>query len=227
MATTQRRWNRLALAILGAGLVCLLAAGVLIGRMILDDGNSGVGTSTPIGNVNAIQTPAPSPTAPPSEAPIAHLAIPRFGIDAPVIVLGVDANNVMEAPDGPEDVAWYDFSRRPGFGSNAVFSGHVDWAGYGPAVFYNLKDLELGDIIQVRLQDGTVYDYSVINRENVGSSPTQEQLDQIVGSTPNEIITLITCGGTFDSSIGEYDQRVIVRAERVRGDTPPSVSEAN
>jgi hypothetical protein len=47
----------------------------------------------------------------------------------------------MPSPDNAWDVAWYDFSARPGAGSNAVFSGHVDYHDVGPAVFWNLRDL--------------------------------------------------------------------------------------
>ena len=37
-------------------------------------------------------------------------------------------------------------------------------------------------------------------------------LDDILGNTANEAVTLITCEGTFAS--GEYNNRLVVRAER-------------
>ncbi len=211
---------------MAAGLIALLAAGVLFVLQLTgavgDEGYSGPGTSIDIGDISSVLTPAPTPTAelpPPSEAPIEMISIPRFDIEAPIVTLGVDGQGVMETPDSPTVVAWYDFSGRPGFapeesnGGNAVFSGHVDYYDYGPAVFWNLKDLELDDEIEVRLADGTVYRYGVTSRNqyNAATAPIQE----IVGDTPNEVITLITCGGTFDPSIGEYDDRVIVRAQRI------------
>mgnify|MGYP001798816167 CR=1 FL=1 len=40
---------------------------------------------------------------------------------------GITADNVMEAPNGPKDIAWYSFTTKPGLGTgNAAFSGHVD-----------------------------------------------------------------------------------------------------
>ena len=231
-ATSQRsaRWNRLSLIVMGAGVASLLAAAVLLilnlTGAVGSSGHGGPGTSTAFGaGVERFLTPQPTPTAalaPPSEAPIARLAIPRFEVDAPVVVRGVDANGTMETPDGPEDVAWYIFSAKPGFGSNAVFSGHVDYINYGPAVFWNLKDLVASDIVEVRLEDGTNYQYSVTDREMVPANPPQEKLDQILGPTQQEIITLITCGGTFDPSVGQYDQRVIVRAERIYESVAPT-----
>ena len=33
-------------------------------------------------------------------------------------------------------------------------------------------------------------------------------------------MTLITCGGTFNSATHQYDKRLVVRAERVANDPP-------
>lgn len=158
----------------------------------------------------------PEPTAAPSDAPIASLSIPRFDVDGDVITLGLDENRVMEAPDGPWDIAWYDFTAQPGTGSNAVFSGHVDWYNVGPgggpggAVFWNLKDLRQGDLIEVALTDGTLYQYSVVTKQQVDPSI---DFTPIVGPSDSDIVTLITCGGTFNASVGHYDSRIVVQAE--------------
>ncbi len=222
---TGRR-NRLSLIAMGAGVSALVAAGVLfvltLTGTVGETGYSGPDTITgPVGDIRSVLTPQPSPTVelpPASEAPVARIAIPRFEVDAPVVVRGVDANGVMETPNGPEDVAWYDFTARPGFGSNAVFSAHVDYINYGPAVFWNLKDLEMDDRIEVRLDDGTVYQYGVVAKDQIDTATAN--VGEIVGSTPREVVTLITCGGTFDSGSGQYDQRVIVRAERIYDEAP-------
>lgn len=219
--SSEQRWNRLSLSIMGAGLAALAGAAVLFILMLtgtVGKGYSGPGTTPAIeGDIRKYLTPVATPTSdvPPSEAPIARIVIPGFEVDAPVVVRGVDAAGVMQPPDGPENVAWYEFSAKPGYGSNAVFSGHVDYINYGPAVFWPLKDLKEGDIVEVRLADGTVYQYKVANREQVSAEVSPEQIAQIVGPTKQEIITLITCGGTFVN--GQYDQRVVVRAERVYG----------
>lgn len=214
----RRMWNLFSLAIMAFGVAALIAAGVLIARGVLDGGPdySGPGTVTAFGDLEAFLTPQPSPTGQPtpvSDAPLARLVIPRFDIDAPIVVRGVDDNGVMEAPDGPSEVAWYDFTARPGVRGNAVFSGHVDYVNVGPAVFWNLRNLELGDVIEVHLEDGTTFKYQVNTKTQVSASLSAEEVNKIVGPTPQEVITLITCGGTFDASVGQYDQRVIVRAE--------------
>lgn len=179
-----------------------------------------------------VQVPGGTPTVPPptpSNAAIQTLSIPRFEINAPVVVLGVDEQSVMESPDGPTTVAWYDFSAKPGFpvdmdGGNAVFAGHVDYYNYGPAVFWHLGDLEPNDLIEVTLADGTVYKYSVVSRQQYNASAAP--ISDIVGDTGTEVVTLITCGGTFDPGVGEYNDRVVVRAERLPDDTPGAAESA-
>ena len=229
-------WNRLSIGIMVAGLTSLAAAAVLfiltITGAVGDDGYSGPGTITGVvGDLSSVLTPEPSPTAPlptPSSASVARLVIPSIDVDAPVVVRGIDAAGVMETPDGPEDVAWYDLrnddSDRPGFGGNAVFSGHVDYIDYGAAVLWYLKDLEAGDQIEVHLEDGTVYRYAVVAKDQIAAATAD--VGAIIGKTPREVVTIITCGGTFDGSVGQYDQRVVVRAERIFDNAPAPVAGA-
>ena len=214
------RWHRLSLAVMAAGVAALIGAAALLvlnlTGAIGETSYSGPGTVTGFGNIDSLPPPQPTPTVPPSNAPIARIVIPKIEVDAPISTKGVDANGVMETPDGPWDVAWYDFSARPGFGSNAVFSGHVDYVNVGPAVFWGLKDLTQGDIVDVRLDDGTAYQYRVAAMETIDAATAD--IGRIIGATEQEVVTLITCIGTFNQATGQYDQRLIVRAERIFGD---------
>ena len=166
--------------------------------------------------VSAAESEPTATAEPPSDSPVARLVIPAIGVDASVVVLSVDGDGVMQSPSTPTEVAWYDFSARPGRGSNAVFAGHVDYHDYGAAVFWHLRRLAAGDAIIVLLADGTEYRYAVVSAESYGAeaAPIQE----IVGRTAEEVVTLITCGGSFDASARAYDQRLVVRAQRVASD---------
>ncbi|MEX1194417.1 MAG: class F sortase [Dehalococcoidia bacterium] len=158
-------------------------------------------------------TPAPPPTEPPlGDAPF-RLVIPDIGVDAPVNAYGLDAQNVPQVPLNGQEVAWYNWSARPGMGSNAVFAGHVTWSGVG--VFYNLDDLEAGDKIVLRADDGTQLDYTV--ESNVLVDPHDPNALSVMSPTDADSITVITCGGTFFSTGdaifgGDYTNRRVVRA---------------
>lgn len=166
-------------------------------------------------------TATPVPTPPPSSAPVVRMIIERIGLDGQVVTMGLDEDHVPLVPDNPDDIVWYDFSTRPGWGSNAVFSGHVDWTVRGvpvTGVFYDLRKVEVGDIIKIRLEDGTEYQYKVF--ANVAVPYDDPEALKVMGTTPSEMITIITCGGTWvprwnDPLGGNYTHRQIVRAERV------------
>ena len=207
------------------GIVALLASGILFGLsatgIIGNSEGSGPGTATGFGNVITPAPWTPPPSAPTPNSPLVRLVIPKAKVDANVVTLGLDENGVMQSPGNAYDVAWYDFSAKPGAGGNAVFSGHVDYHNVGAAVFWNLRDLQPGDVIEVHLADGTVYNYSVnaLNCIPVDGAP----ISQIVGPTNSEVVTLITCCGTFNSSTHQYDKRLIVRGDRVVDATPTPV----
>jgi LPXTG-site transpeptidase (sortase) family protein len=222
--TNGKQYDKLSLALLGAGAASFVALIVLLALIFFTDTFDSNGGNSLEGTVTAFEvTPGPTVTPqeiPPSRAPIARILIPDYEVDAPVQTKGIDANNVMEAPDGPENVAWYDFTAHPGFGSNAVFSGHVDYIDYGPAVFANLRNLEPNAVIDVVLEDGTRYRYKVSSKELV---PADTDVSGIVGPTESEMITLITCDGTFNASSGQYTDRLIVQASLARM-FPPGAS---
>lgn len=206
------------LIVAAIGLMAVVATGV-IGT---DNPNSDLETVVGFGDI-MVPTPGSSPTPdalfpPGSNAPITRIVIPDAEIDAQVVVKGVDNAGVMIAPDNAYDVAWYDFSAQPGFGGNAVFAAHVDYINVGPAVFWNLKDLEPGDVIEIQQSDGTSIRYAVNFKQQYESATAP--VNEIVGPTPKESVTLITCSGTFSSVTHQYDQRLVVRAERVADSDP-------
>jgi LPXTG-site transpeptidase (sortase) family protein len=172
-------------------------------------------TAAPRATARPTATPKPTATPAPSRiaAPPVRLLIPAIGVDAPISVKGLRPDAVMDVPDGPEDVAWYNFTARPGMGGNAVISGHLDYRNYGAAVFWRLKELREGDIVEVRLADGSVLRYQVSLR--LSYDARLAPVPEIVGPTSREVVTLITCGGTFDGGSRSYSQRLVVRAERI------------
>lgn len=174
-------------------------------------------TITPATPEAQAETAPPAPAGPvftkPSEdAKLMRLMIPSAKVNAPLQVKGLNARNEMENPDGKDNVAWYNFTSRPGFGSNAVFSGHVDWYTGERGVFWYLRDVKEGDEITLKLSDGTELKYKVVRNDvyKADNAPVAE----IVSETTAEVVTLITCEGVFNKSTQDYSNRRVVRAER-------------
>lgn len=141
-----------------------------------------------------------------------RIEIPTIGVKAPIEVKSIDANGVMENPGSPDAVAWYDFTARPEDQGNAVFAGHLDYEGVGPAVFWELGSVSHGDEVNVTQVDGRTIRYRITE---VRSVPADADASNIVASGDVAKITIITCAGSFDPSSQEYNQRIIVTGERV------------
>lgn len=222
LANIDRRLTITALVILASSL--LLIIGLVSIFAALSDDNVDLPTEGSLEEMLQEHEPAQAVAAPPGEAdaprPV-RISIPRIGVDAPIVVLGLDSGNYPEVPDSGSEVAWYTFSTPPGEGSNAVFSGHVDWYYWGmPAegVFYHLRELQLGDEISLELEDGNQIRYAVTG--NVAVAYDDPNVVKVMQPTVKDVITLITCGGTWrrdysNPTGGNYSHRVIVRAEKV------------
>ncbi len=169
---------------------------------------------------NNPQRTAPTPEPPAVTVPL-RLMIDSLGVDAPVGVYALDENGVPEVPvaeDAGEVVAWYDFSSKPGAGSNAVFAGHVTW-NRAPAVFGSLDDLQAGDVVRLVSDDGREYTYEVF--ANFAVDPYDTESLKVMAPTETDTVTLITCGGTWipdpsEQFGGDYTTRTIVQAKLVQ-----------
>jgi hypothetical protein len=156
----------------------------------------------------------PAPVLLPAGAPPLAMRIDKAGVDAQIEHLDI-VEGVMQNPTGPWVVGWYPQTGALGQFANLCFAGHVDYWNVGPAVFWYVRDLAPNDPIVVVGEDGTEYTYTVTwSNAYAVAELTAEALSEIVGPTKRESVTLITCGGTFNYSTGEYDQRYIVRGER-------------
>lgn len=190
-----------------------LGIGVLAGQRAAQPADT---TQTP---AQAQASEVPADRAPPNGLPTARgafvpaeLVIEKIGVRAPVEVKGVDANNVMEAPDRGTDAAWYRFTARPGSGSNAVFAGHRDFGQPGqPAIFWRLNELTAGDVIEVRSAEGTELRYRVTQTwdYSLGDIP----MAKVLATERVDEVTLITASGAYARGVG-YDRRLVVRAVR-------------
>jgi sortase A len=136
----------------------------------------------------------------PAPAPLAVLRIPRIRLVAPVLP-GTDDRTLDRGLGHIEHTA------QPGTEGNAGIAGHRD------GFFRGLKDIALGDVIELETLGGRetyrVERMWVVNPEDVS----------VLDPTSTPAVTLVTCFPFY--FIGSAPQRFIVRAVRV-AERPPS-----
>jgi sortase (surface protein transpeptidase) len=90
-------------------------------------------------------------------------------------------------------------------------AGHLNYWGVPEGVFYDLSGVKEGDVVTVTGDQGGVYEYVVTLVEEL---PIAEGPDEALAAGDTETLTLITCGGEWDSNASEYQSRTVVKAER-------------
>ena len=137
-----------------------------------------------------------------------RLSIPAIKVEAAVESVGVDATNAMEAPRDPFGVSWYRNGARPGQRGNAVVAGHVDYAGVGPAIFWDVRFLTPGAEVFVTDDAGLRWRFVVTGLESylLDDFPGQ----RVFGGTDDTNLNLITCTGDFDPITHSYNRRMVV-----------------
>jgi hypothetical protein len=203
-----------ALLLLLAGAACLATFGVAACRAATPPD---VGGPTVTALASAPPAPAPTlsvadgalPTAAAEDAP-RELRIPALKLDATVAAVGIDpATDDFAVPPSVDRVGWYEYG--PGATATAgsiVVAGHVDSAAQGEGAFFKLGNLKPGDRIYL---DKRVF--SVVARERYAK--TDIPLDKYFARDGAVRLTLITCGGAFDTKTRHYRDNVVVTATPV------------
>ncbi len=140
------------------------------------------------------------------------ISIPRIGVNASIMALGTNPDGTVQVPPLEQALlaGWYEPGPSPGEPGNAVIVGHVDSAAIGPAVFFSLGALQPGDIITVNRQDGSSATFRV---DSVSSYPKDAfPTEQVYGPNDRPSLRVITCGGQFDETTGDYPDNTIVFA---------------
>lgn len=136
------------------------------------------------------------------------LSIPALGVLTNVEQVGVDKDNNMDIPKNPQNVAWFKPGTVPGNPGNAAIDGHLDWYGVKEAVFYFLASLKAGDRIYVRDDKGR--DRAFVVTDQIACNWQNCPLQQIFGPSSETHLNLITCDGTFNRALQQYDKRLVV-----------------
>jgi sortase A len=151
-------------------------------------------------------SPSPTPTPDPASLLPARLEIPAIGLDAPVMQVGWETQEVNGqlvsnwiVPDRFA-AGWHVNSAAPGQPGNTVLNGHNNIHGN---VFRDLKDLQPGDEVTVYSGEvslfsiQTLHHYVVTERhileEMYQPAAVRQQNAQFIMPTSDERLTLVTC----------------------------------
>lgn len=136
------------------------------------------------------------------------LGIRKINLDAQIFPVGIDSSGYLATPDGSQSVGWFYTSARVGEPGNLVLAGHFDLPGSKPGIFARLRELAVGDAVIV--DSTTAYEYVVTSVDWVYENDDR-RFERVFTKSATPIITLITCGGQWQSGKGTYDRRLLVR----------------
>ncbi|MCE7794043.1 class F sortase [Salipaludibacillus sp. CUR1] len=140
------------------------------------------------------------------------IEIPALDVKADITQVGLKDDGAMEVPDDGDLVGWFNRGVKPGGAGNSVLAGHVDDR-TGPAIFFDLKDLEIGDVVKVRDGDGTELTFEVKSREIYPYDDAP--ISKVFGPSSSRNLNLITCTGEFDRDQGTHRERLVVFTELI------------
>ena len=199
--------NKLFLFIIGIGIV----AGISIGHA--SSHSSDPGKKQVLGERTVVQkeTTSVAPTVAPGIPET--IIIPKINVDAKVELVGMDSLGRMGVPTNAVDTAWYSPGFKPGMNGSAVIDGHLDQVTGAPAVFWNLKQLSIGDTISVTEDNGKKYIFAIsdIEKYPYNSFPIKE----VFAASSVPMLNLITCNGTWDKTSKNYSDRLVVYSKLV------------
>jgi hypothetical protein len=159
-------------------------------------------------------SPGPAPAAPHrghGVPPRPRLEIPKIGVSAHVVDLGLNRDGSLEVPKDYSAVGLWTGGTQPGERGPAVLAGHVD-SPTEPAVFYRLPRLRRGDRVRWFGENGVVATFVVTGSEEHPKArfPTS----RVYGKTRRPELRLITCTGPADRSRRRALDNLIVFARK-------------
>jgi sortase (surface protein transpeptidase) len=197
-------------------IVLLVLAAVVFGF-----GLSGSQRSLP-GPLHPGSDPSPAATVTPAARSVpVTLSVPAIGLNVSLSQLGLNPDGTVQVPTNYQEPGWYRFGPSPGQLGSAVILGHVD-SYLGPAVFFRLGSLDIGDRVDVTLADGVIAQFVV--REVAMYLKTQFPTRLVYGPHGYSGLQLVTCGGVFDSQTGHYLSNVVVYTSLVATSKPGSAA---
>jgi hypothetical protein len=173
------------------------------------------------GKHNPITAPRDVGVVPQAASPVAavtvvspdRIVIPKLKTDAPIVQVGTEPDGALEIPLNPKITGWWKYGAKPGAKvGTAIIAGHINYAGVEGALA-RIGTLNPGDRVYVYgLVAGTQkrleFRVTGVRTYIKKHLPYKEIFDQkSVGR-----LAIVTCGGPFDASTGNYLDNIVAYA---------------
>ena len=190
-----------------------LVVGLLVGALVFGGGDDApaAARSAAAAPTNSAGETIPHLTTALTRSEPVQVDIPAIEVSSSLVDLGLNGDGTLEVPVDFARAGWFTGGTLPGDpqGPPALIAGHVD--DYtGPAVFYRLRDLAVGDEVLVTRADNTVAVFTVTDSDEYPK--TDFPADQVYAPVGDSELVLITCTGAFDQTARSYDDNLVVRA---------------
>jgi hypothetical protein len=198
------------LCVLGA---ILALGGSAITWVVSPNWGTGGGNQATVRNVGQIPTqPFAAALAAATIAP-ERIEIPRLSVNARIVRVRTLPDRQLDVPLDPKIVGWWENGAKPGAKKGtAILDGHINFNGVD-GVLSKIGSLDPGDLVYVygiNAGKHTKVRFTVtgVRTYNKQALPFQEIFDQhSVGR-----LAIVTCGGSFDPSTGNYLDNIVAFA---------------
>ena len=174
------------------------------------DAKSAVKKTTDVGTVPV----AASPVAAAVDLSPNRIVIPALKAVAPVVDVSTTPDGELQIPVNPKVVGWWSPGAKPGATKGtAILAGHINYAGVD-GTLADIGTLKPGNEVDIygthNADNKTMVKFAVtgVRTYHKTKLPYKQIFDQ------NSIgrIAIVTCGGPFDASTGNYLDNIVVFA---------------
>jgi sortase A len=140
------------------------------------------------------------------------ISIEKLDINSPIERVGI-TDEKMSTPSLPGNVGWYEYGVAPGEIGSAVLDGHVNWKSSSEAAFTNLKNIAIGDAIEITNSNNEIIYFSVDTIKKYSFDDDTSEV--FISNDGLAHLNLITCSGLWNSVMKSHELRLVVFATKI------------
>jgi hypothetical protein len=211
--------GRMTFVLAVAAILVIAAAGVTWVLSPNWGGGSKGSTTYRTVNIGVVPTSVPGDPTDISLSPN-RIEVPALKAIAPIVTVSTDSKRELGVPLDPKIVGWWNGGARPGAKKGtAILDGHINYNGV-KGVLADLGSVRPGDIVYVYgthngKKTKVTFTITGVRTYSKSALPFAEIFDQkSVGR-----LAIVTCGGPFDASTGNYRDNIVAFAVPDRSET--------